>query len=111
VNLRLIAVRGKRGSGLHCWRRDAVKGWRWTSHWHPLTASAYGNGGTPITGNASEVSIGYAAFLLRLYAVHPCSFSPLLKKKFYDRSLTCRFDTATLGIDCEVQSSCVGCPS
>ena len=32
-------IRGKRGSGLHCWRRDAVKGWRWTSHWHPLTAS------------------------------------------------------------------------
>ena len=30
---------------------------------------------------------------------------------FYDRSLPCRFDTATLGIDCGEQSSFVGCPS
>jgi len=32
-------VRGKRGSGLQSWRRDAVIRWRWTNHWHPLTAS------------------------------------------------------------------------
>ncbi len=30
---------------------------------------------------------------------------------FYDRSLLCRFDTATLGIDCGEQSSFVGRPS
>lgn len=49
-----------------------------------------GTGGTPINGNASEVSIGDAALPLRLSAVHPCSFSPLLDKEFYDRFLTYR---------------------
>lgn len=41
-----------------------------------------GTGGTPINGNASEVSIGDAALPLRLSAVHPCSFSPLLIRIF-----------------------------
>lgn len=54
-----------------------------------------GTGGTPITGNASEVSIGYAAFPLRLSAVHPCSFSPLLYKDFYDRPLTYHLENDT----------------
>ncbi|TGX79795.1 hypothetical protein [Palleniella muris] len=42
-----------------------------------------GNGGTPITGNASEVCIGDAASPLRLIAVPPCSLSPLPDKDFY----------------------------
>ena len=39
----------------------------------PDRIAPIGTGGTPITGNASEVSIGVAAFTLRLSAVHPCS--------------------------------------
>ncbi|WP_290376280.1 hypothetical protein [uncultured Duncaniella sp.] len=70
-----------------------------------------GIGGTPLTGSTSEVSIGDAAFTSETLCRSSVFLSPLLRKDFSDRSLTCRFETATLGIDCEVQSSCVGCPS
>ena len=56
-------MRGKRGSGLQGLRRNAVV--RVTVD-EPLTPidrlTPIGNDGTPITGKASEVSIGDAAF-------------------------------------------------
>ena len=94
-----IDVRGKRGSGLQCFRRYAVKGdgeRATNTHW---PHRAYGTGGTPITGNASEVSIGDAAFSSETICRSSVFLSPLLWKDFTDRSHTCRFDVATLGID------------
>ena len=52
---------------------------------------AYGNGGTPITGNASEVSIGDAAFTSETHCRLSVFFFAVADKDFYDRSLTCRF--------------------
>lgn len=77
----------------------------------PDRIAPMGTGGTPISSNASEVSIGDAAFTSETLCRSSVFFFAVAYKEFYDRSLTCRFDTATPGIDCEVQSSCVDCPS
>ena len=49
-----------------------------------------GTGGTPITGNASEVSIGDAAFTSETLCRLSVFFFAVADKDFYDRSLTYR---------------------
>ena len=49
-----------------------------------------GTGGTPITGNASEVSIGDAAFTSETLCRSSVFFFAVADKDFYDRSLTYR---------------------
>ncbi|WP_303036108.1 hypothetical protein [uncultured Duncaniella sp.] len=49
-----------------------------------------GTGGTPITGNASEVSIGDAAFTSDTLCRPYVFFFAVADKEFYDRSLTYR---------------------
>lgn len=49
-----------------------------------------GTGGTPITGNASEVSIGDAAFTSETLRRSSVFFFAVAYKDFYDRSLTYR---------------------
>lgn len=50
-----------------------------------------GNGGTPRTGNASEVSIGDAAFTSETLCRSSVFFFAVADKEFYDRSATHRF--------------------
>lgn len=47
-----------------------------------------GTGGTPIIGNASEVSIGDAAFTSETLCRSSVFFFAVADKEFYDRSLT-----------------------
>lgn len=49
-----------------------------------------GTGGTPITDNASEVSIGDAAFTSETLCRSSVFFFAVADKDFYDRSLTYR---------------------
>ena len=49
-----------------------------------------GTGGTPITGNASEVSIGDAASTSETFRRLSVFFFAVAYKDFYDRSLTYR---------------------
>ena len=49
-----------------------------------------GNDGTPITGKASEVSIGDAAFTSETLCRSSVFFFAVADKDFYDRSLTYR---------------------
>lgn len=60
----------------------------------PLTPSdriaPMGTGGTPIIGNASEVSIGDAAFTSETICRSSVFFFAVANKDFYDRSLTYR---------------------
>lgn len=61
----------------------------------PLTPidrlQSIGTGGTPITGNASEVSIGDAAFTSETLCRSSVFFFAVAYKDFYDRPLTYRF--------------------
>ena len=66
-----------------------------------------GNGGTPKTGNASEVCIGDAASPLILLAVPPCSVSPLPDKDFIVRPTICLLFHQSTGRDSENPPSCV----
>ena len=50
-----------------------------------------GTGGTPITGNASEVSIGDAAFTSETLCRSSVFFFAVADKEFYDCSHTYRF--------------------
>lgn len=49
-----------------------------------------GTGGTPIIGNASEVSIGDAAFTSKTICRSSVFYFAVANKDFYDRSLTYR---------------------
>lgn len=53
-----------------------------------------GTGGTPITCNASEVSIGDAAFTSKTICRSSVFFFAVANKDFYDRSLTYRLDSS-----------------
>lgn len=57
----------------------------------PDRIAPMGTGATPITGNASEVSIGDAAFTSETICRSSVFFFAVDYKDFYDRSLTYRF--------------------
>lgn len=63
-------------------------------------------GGTPITGNASEVSIGDAAFTSETICRSSVFFFAVADKEFYDRSLTHRL-SAVHERESDVPPSCV----
>ncbi|WP_172469003.1 hypothetical protein [Muribaculum intestinale] len=56
----------------------------------PDRIAPIGTGGTPITGNASEVSIGDAAVTSETLCRSSVFYFAVAYKDFYDRSLTYR---------------------
>ncbi len=60
----------------------------------PDRIAPIGTGGTPITGNASEVSIGDAAFTSKTICRSSVFYFAVANKDFYDRSLTYRLDSS-----------------